>query len=164
MSSYQICEKKKKKKKNTKKIRWTLKAHVLGTAWWIQLKLGIGGAPPRAQKILCVSAQGSFELQMHENGIFFTPIKYTLVCPIPKVSFFSGRTTHYRVSWCTPVIAWLVQVHMTWIWLKDLLTQKDQVLWSLLSYEFEYLLKLCYLLTDQVRAKKIGLPKIHINS
>ena len=37
-----------------------------------------------AQKILCVSAQGVFELQMREN---------TLVCPTPKVSFFLGRTT-----------------------------------------------------------------------
>jgi len=33
---------------------------------------------------------GSFELQMHENSIFFTPVKYTLVCPTPKVSFFLG--------------------------------------------------------------------------
>ena len=38
------CE---KKKKNTKKIRQTLKAHISGTAWQIQLKFGIGDAPPQ---------------------------------------------------------------------------------------------------------------------
>ena len=42
------CEKKKKKeKKNTKKIRRTLKANISGPPWQIQLKFGIGGAPPR---------------------------------------------------------------------------------------------------------------------
>ena len=30
-----------------RKIRQTLKAHISGMAWWIQLKFGIGGAPPR---------------------------------------------------------------------------------------------------------------------
>ena len=30
-----------------KKLRRTLKAHILRTAWWIQLKSGIGGAPPQ---------------------------------------------------------------------------------------------------------------------
>jgi len=30
---------------------------------------------------------GSVELQMHENGIFFTPVKYTLVCQAHQVSW-----------------------------------------------------------------------------
>ena len=29
-----------------KKTRQTLKTHISGTAWWIQLKFGIGGVPP----------------------------------------------------------------------------------------------------------------------
>ena len=33
---------------------------------------------------------GSFELQMHENGVFFTPVKYTLVCRMSKFSWFLG--------------------------------------------------------------------------
>jgi len=39
-----------------KKIRQTLKAHISGTAWWIQLKFGIGGAPLRGNlhKFFCV--------------------------------------------------------------------------------------------------------------
>ena len=40
-------KKKKKEKKNTEKIRRSLKGHISGTAWWIQLKFGNGGAPPR---------------------------------------------------------------------------------------------------------------------
>jgi len=27
---------------------------------------------------------------MHKNGIFLTPVKYTLVCHTPKVSWFLG--------------------------------------------------------------------------
>ena len=33
---------------------------------------------------------GSVELQMCENGVFLTPVKYTLVCRTPKVSWFLG--------------------------------------------------------------------------
>jgi len=49
------------------------------------------------ENFVCLCSR-SFELQMRENSVFFTPVKYTLVCPTPKVSFFLGRTTHYRVS------------------------------------------------------------------
>ena len=41
------CKKKRKKeKKNMKKTRRTLKVHIWRKAWRIQLKFGIGGAPP----------------------------------------------------------------------------------------------------------------------
>jgi len=72
-----------------KKIRRTLKA---GMAWWIQLKFGIGGAPPRGnctENFVCFCS-GSFELQMHENSVFLAPVKYTLVCRTPKFSWFLG--------------------------------------------------------------------------
>ena len=72
-----------------KKIRQTLKAHISGTAWWIQLKFGIGGTTPQGnlhRNFVCFCS-GSFKLQMRENDVFFTPVKYTLVCPTPKVSF-----------------------------------------------------------------------------
>ena len=36
---------------------------------------------------------GSAELQMRENGIFFTPVKYTLVCRAPQVSWAARHTT-----------------------------------------------------------------------
>ena len=45
-------------------------------------------------KFICFSS-GTIELQMHENGVFFTPVKYTLVCCAPG---FLGHTTHYQVS------------------------------------------------------------------
>ena len=32
---------------------------------------------------------------MRENGVFFTPVKYTCLSRAPG---FLGRTTHYRVS------------------------------------------------------------------
>ena len=86
-------EEKEEGEKNTKKIRRTLKAHISGTAWLIQLKFGIGGAPPHeiCTENLCFCS-GSFEQQMRENSVFFTPVKYTLVCPTPKVPFFLGTT------------------------------------------------------------------------
>ena len=36
---------------------------------------------------------GSAELQMHENGVFFTPVKYTFVCCAPQVSWAARHTT-----------------------------------------------------------------------
>ena len=42
---------------------------------------------------------GSVELQMCENGVFLTPVKYThLFVARPRFLGFLGRTTHYRVS------------------------------------------------------------------
>ena len=51
-SNLKKCCEKKKERKNTKKIRQILKAHILGMAWQIQHKFGIGGSHPRqfAQK------------------------------------------------------------------------------------------------------------------
>ena len=89
------CEKKKKKKKNMKKIRRTLRAHISGTAWWIHLNFGIGSAPPRGNqhRKFCCFCLGSVELQMRENGVSFIPVKYTLVCHAPKVSWATQHTT-----------------------------------------------------------------------
>ena len=59
-------------KKNMKKIRRTLKAHISGTAWQIQLKFGIKVPHTKeicAENFVCFCS-GSVELQMHENGIF----------------------------------------------------------------------------------------------
>ena len=85
-----------KNKKNMKKIRRTLKAHILGRAWWIQFKFGIAGAPPQRNshgKFCAFLFRECVELQMHENRIFFTPVKYTLVCRTPQVSWATRHTT-----------------------------------------------------------------------
>ena len=66
-----------------KKIRQALKAHILGTAWRIQLKFGIGGPPGIHTENFVCFCSGSVELQMRENGVFFTPVKYTLVYRAP---------------------------------------------------------------------------------
>jgi len=56
--------------------RRTLKTHISGTARQIQLKFGIGGAPPRgnSRKNFVWFCSGSVELQMRKNGVFFTPV------------------------------------------------------------------------------------------
>ena len=36
---------------------------------------------------------GNVEQQMRENGVFFTPVKYTLVCRAPQVSWTARHTT-----------------------------------------------------------------------
>jgi len=48
------------KKKNTEKIRQTLKAHILGTAWWIHPKFRITGTHPKGiyTEKMCVSILG----------------------------------------------------------------------------------------------------------
>ena len=38
------------------------------------------------RKFVCFCS-GSVELQMHENDIFFTPVKYALVHRVPQVSW-----------------------------------------------------------------------------
>ena len=45
-----------------------------------------------AEKFVCFCS-GSIELQMHENSIFFTPVKYTLFCHAPLVSWAAQHTT-----------------------------------------------------------------------
>ena len=91
-----------------KKIRQALKAHILGTAWRIQLKFGIGGPPGIHTENFVCFCSGSVELQMRENGVFFTPVKYTLVCCAPQVSWAAQHTTvcleirtfHSRLNQC----------------------------------------------------------------
>ena len=67
---------------------------------------------------------GSLELQMRENGVFFTPVKYTLVCRTLKFSWFLGPhdtlpcvligryTLFSEVSW---LIDWLT------LWINQLM-------------------------------------------
>ena len=62
-------------------------------AYWIQLKFGIGGAPPRGNSHVMCFCSESVELQMCENCAFFTPVKYTLVCRAPQVSWATRHTT-----------------------------------------------------------------------
>ena len=88
-----ICElyrflKKCCKKKNTKKIRWTLKAY-LG---WIQLKFGIGGAPPQR------NSHSKFRVFLFKKCFLYWCKIHTCLL---RVSGFLGRTTHYCVSWYT---------------------------------------------------------------
>ena len=86
------CE---KRKKNTKKIRRTLKAHISGKAWRIQLELEVPHPEGIYTENFVCFWSGSVEVQMRENSVFFTSVKYTLVGRAPRGSL--GRTTH-RVS------------------------------------------------------------------
>ena len=95
------CKKKKKKKekKNAKKIRRTLKAHISGTAWRIQLKFGIGGAPPRenSHRKFCVFLfRECWTTDAWKRRFFYSCKIHTCLSRAPG---FLGRTTHYRVSW-----------------------------------------------------------------
>ena len=56
----------------------------MGIAWQIQLKFGIGTPREFTQKFFF---SGSVKLQMRKNGVFFTPVKYTLVCRVPQVAW-----------------------------------------------------------------------------
>ena len=62
----------------------------LGMAQHIQLKFGIEGA-----KFFVCFCSGSFKLQIREN-VFFTPVKYTLVCCV----FWASHTL-----WCVLISA-----------------------------------------------------------
>ena len=60
----------------------------------IQLKFRIGGAISQgAQKNLCVSVEKGVKLQMCKNGVFFTSVKYTLVCHVHQVSWAARHST-----------------------------------------------------------------------
>ena len=54
--------------------------------------LGTHTEKPCTEKFVCFLS-GSVKLQIHENGIFFTPVKYTLVCFTPWVSWTTRHTT-----------------------------------------------------------------------
>ena len=89
----------KKKKKNMKKIRWTLKAHILGTAWRIQLKFGIGGAPSRRnshRKIRVFLFRECWATDVWKRRFLYSCKIHTCLSRSPG---FLGRTTHHRVSW-----------------------------------------------------------------
>ena len=86
------CE---KKKKNTKKIRRTLQVHISGKLGGFSSNLELEVPHPEGihtENFVCFCS-GSVELQMHENGIFFTPVKYTLVCRASLVSWAARHTT-----------------------------------------------------------------------
>ena len=87
------CKKKKKENNNTKKIRLILKAHIGGTACSSNLKLKLPH-PEGIHTENCVRfSSGNVELPMHENGFFFTLVKYTLVYRAPQVSWATRHTT-----------------------------------------------------------------------
>jgi len=54
------------------------------------LELGVPHPEEICTEYFVCFCSGSFELQMRENGVFFTPVKYTLVCRTPKLSWFLG--------------------------------------------------------------------------
>ena len=63
----------------------------------------------------------SVELQMRENGIFFTPVKYTLVCRVPWVSWAARHTTvcldhRCPVQWCKLNLHFLCLLHWKSNW------------------------------------------------
>ena len=87
------CEKK-------KKIRRTLKAYILGKAWRIQLKFGIGGATPRG------NLHRKFRVFLFRECVSYRCVKtawrFLYSCKIhtcqSRAPGFLGRMTHYRVS------------------------------------------------------------------
>jgi len=79
------CEKK-------KKIRRTLKAHISGTAC-LNLELEVPHPEGMHTENFVCLCPGSVELQMRENGVFITPVKYTLVCRVPWVSWAARHST-----------------------------------------------------------------------
>ena len=58
-------------------------------------QFGIEGAPSQGNSCrnFHVFYLGSVELQMRENGVFFTPVKCILVCHTPQVSWAAQHTT-----------------------------------------------------------------------
>ena len=48
----------------------------------------------RTENLVCFCS-GSVKLQTRENGVFFTPVKYTLFCRAPRVSWVARHTTMY---------------------------------------------------------------------
>ena len=42
---------------------------------------------PHPETIFMCFCSGSVELQVRENGVLFTPVKYTLVCHASQVSW-----------------------------------------------------------------------------
>jgi len=96
-SNFKKCckkKKKKEKKKNTKKIRLALKVHILETAWQIQLKFGIGGAPPRrnSHRKFCVfsSVQGVSSYRCVKRCFRYSCKIHTCLSRAPG---FLGHTT-----------------------------------------------------------------------
>ena len=88
-----------KEEENAKKIRWTLKALISGTAWWIQLKFETDGAPPQG------NLYGRFRVFLFrecqttdawkQRFLYSCKIHPCLSCALG----FLGCTTHYCVSW-----------------------------------------------------------------
>ena len=90
------CEKKKNKKKNTKKIRWTLKVHISGTAGRIHLKFGIECAPPRGNSHSVFLFRECWATDTWKQHFLYSCKIHTCLSCAPG---FLGRTTHYHVSW-----------------------------------------------------------------
>ena len=99
LSYSEVC--KNKMKNNKKNIRQILKAcismRLCGFDWNLEWNVPYPRKFPHKLIKLCSSI---IELQMHENGVFSVPVKCTLVGRVPALAVL-GRTTQYRVSWCT---------------------------------------------------------------
>jgi len=99
------CEKKKKEKKNMKKIRRTLKAHISGKAWRIQLKFGIGGATPRGnlhRKFRVFLVRECWATDAWKRRFLYSCKIHTCRSHAPG---FLGRTTHYHVFWWVGIVS-----------------------------------------------------------
>ena len=58
------------------------------------MELGVPHPAEICAKYICFFCSGSVEVQLSENGIFFTPVKYTLVRRVPLV-FWAGSVTWF---------------------------------------------------------------------
>ena len=88
------CEKRKNKKKNAKKIRWTLKVHISGTAWQIQLKFRIEGSLPwgNLHKKFCVFLlRECWATDVWKQHFLYSCKIHT--CRMPQVSWAAQHTT-----------------------------------------------------------------------
>ena len=92
-------KRRKKKRKNMKKIRRTLKAHISGMTWRIQLKFGNGSTPPwgnshRNFGVLLVREYWATDAW--KRRFLYSCKIHTCLSRAPG---FLGRMTHYSVSW-----------------------------------------------------------------
>ena len=102
-TSYNNLKKCCEKKKNTKKIRQTLKAHILGTA-----QIWNWRYPPQkfTQKIFCVFVQGLSSYWCVKTAFLYSCKIYTCLLHAQGLlgCMTHYRVSHYRVSWCIMLI------------------------------------------------------------
>ena len=77
------------------------------------------------EKFVCFCL-GSVELQLRENGIFFTPVKYTLACHAPPVSWAARHSESAWSPTCQKILAALYK----WISIKYFVLWKLSLVFS----------------------------------